>query len=291
MAGDGRGRLGVVAYAFEPRRRPALQRALRSLAQVAPWPPGARLAVVRRAGQPPFGDPGIGLPLIELEDDGRRWEFGAWQAGVERLGADAAVWLLLNDTAGVNDPWPQAERARLRQQADQLTAEWADRNASRAPLLAGALKPAPAGCALEGQALPAWVQTQAFVISAAALQALDGRLFDRALFEAPQVAGGRIRWPDGVSPALAAHIGGWLTRPGKDGWRHHSGRAAVPDALLRDKAGAILLEKRLAARVLAAGGQLVDCSRAPSGPWQRLQRRVFYWQRRLGLALPHRRVA
>jgi hypothetical protein len=291
MAVDGRGRLGVVAYAFEPRRRPALRRALRSLAAVAPWPAGTRLAVVRRAGQPPFGDPGIGLPVLELEDDGRRWEFGAWQAGVEQLGADAAAWLLLNDTAGVNDPWPQAERARLRRQADGLADDLAYCAEPRTPLLAGALKPAPAGCALEGQALPAWVQTQAFVLSADALRALDGRLFDRALFEAPQVEGGRIRWPDTVSPALAAHIGGWLTRPGKDGWRHHSGRAEVPEVLLRDKAGAILLEKRLAARVLAAGGQLVDCSRAPTGPWQRLQRRVFYWQRRLGLALPPRRAA
>lgn len=286
MAGDGRGRLGVIAYAFEPRRRPALRRALRTLSAVAPWPPGTRLLVVRRAGQPPFGDPGIGLPLQELEDDGRRWEFGAWQAGIEQLGADTAAWLLLNDTAGVNDPWPRAERARLRHAADSLAT-----GPAAAPLLAGALKAAPAGCALEGQALPAWVQTQAFVLSAAALQALQGRLFDRTLFEAPQVEQGLIRWPDSVSPALAAHIGGWLTRPGKDGWRHHAGRAEVPDALLRDKAGAILLEKRLAARVLAAGGQLVDCSRAPTGPWQRLQRRLFYWQRRLGLALPHRRAA
>jgi hypothetical protein len=94
-----------------------------------------------------------------------------------------------------------------------------------------------------------------------------------------------------VSTALAAHIGGWLTRPGKDGWRHHSGRASVADALLRDKAGAILLEKRLAAAVLAAGGALQDCSPPQGGALQLLARRLFYWQRRLGQALPHRRVA
>ncbi len=284
---DGSGRLGIVAYAFEPRRRPALRRALRSLAEVAPWPPGSRLAIVRRAGQPPFGDPGLGLPVQEIEDDGRRWEFGAWDAGIERLGGVAGAWLLLNDTAGVNDPWPRAERARLRTLADAQAAA----AAGAPPVLGGALRPAPAGCALEGQPVPAWVQSQAFVISASALRALGGRLFDRPLFETPQAGHGRLQFPAAVSPALAAHIGGWLTRPGKDGWRHHSGRSVVPDTLLRDKAGAILLEKRLAARVLAAGGQLVDCSAAPAGPWQRLHRRLFYWHRRLGLALPRGRVA
>ena len=81
------------------------------------------------------------------------------------------------------------------------------------------------------------------------------------------------------------------TRPGKDGWRHHSGRAGVADMLLRDKAGAILLEKRLAAGVLAAGGALQDCSPAQAGALQRLARRLFYWQRRLGQSLPRRHVA
>lgn len=286
MAADGTGRLGVVAYAFEPRRRPALRRALQSLAAVAPWPAGSRLVLVRRAGQPVLGDPGIGLPVLELEDDGRRWEFGAWQRGIDALrgpgGPDA--WLLLNDTAGVNDPWPVAERQALRRAADAMAV-------SDAVVLAGAVKPAPQACALAGQPLPAWVQSQAYALSAAALRALDGRVFDADLFAAPQVSQGRLTWPPAVSTALAAHIGGWLTRPGKDGWRHHSGRASVADALLRDKAGAILLEKRLAAAVLAAGGALQDCSPPPGGALQLLARRLFYWQRRLGQALPHRRVA
>jgi hypothetical protein len=282
------GRIGVVAYAFEPRRRPALRRALASLAAVAPWPAGSRLALVRRAGQPPLEADGSGLALMQLEDDGSRWEFGAWQRGVDALRAagDCDAWLLLNDTADVNDPWPRRERAALRRAADTL----AGTTGARA-VLAGALKTAPPGCTLQGRPLPAWVQSQAFVVSAAALRALDGRLFDEALFAAPAVAGGRLAWPAAVSPALAAHIEGWLTRPGKDGWRHHSGRAHVPDALLRDKAGAVLLEKRLAAAVLAAGGTLQDCSEAARGPWQRLSRRLFYWQRRLALAWPPGRAA
>lgn len=287
MASIGSGRLGVVAYAFEPRRRPALRRALRSLADVAPWPAGSRLAIVRRTGQPPFGDPGIGLPVQELEDDGRRWEFGAWQTGVDALlaGGEVGAWLMVNDTAGVNDPWPYAERVRLRRQADAAAT-------ASSPLLAGALKPAPPGCALQGRPLAAWVQSHAFVLSKEALRALDGGLFDRTLFDGPAVAQGSISLPAVVSPALAEHVGGWLTRRGKDGWRHHSGRTDVPDSLLRDKAGAILLEKRMAAVVLAAGGSLLDCSHAPAGPWQRLQRRLFYWRRRLGLALlPTRRPA
>jgi hypothetical protein len=286
MAVDGQGRLGVVAYAFEPRRRPALRRALQSLAAVAPWPAGSRLVLVRRAGQPALGDPGIGLPVLELADDGLRWEFGAWQRGIDALRGpgEPDAWLLLNDTAGVNDPWPVAERQALRRAAGAMAV-------SDALVLAGAVKPAPLAWALAGQPLPAWVQSQAFALSAAALGALDGRVFDAELFAAPQVSQGRLTWPPAVSTALAAHIGGWLTRPGKDGWRHHSGRAEVADALLRDKAGAILLEKRLAATVLAAGGTLQDCSPPAPGALQQLARRLFYWQRRLGQSLPHRRVA
>jgi hypothetical protein len=277
------GGLGVIAYAYEPGRRAALRRALRALAEVAPWPAGSALVLVRRDGQPPVGDPGIGLPLRELAVDGLQWEFGAWQAGIEALSGALpkdgalAAWLLLNDTAGVNDPWPRAERVALRRAADGACRD------GRA-LLAGSRKAAPPGCVLQGQALPAWVQTQAFVLSAAALRALGGRVFDARLFAAPAVDAGRVRFPAEVSPALAAHIDGWLTRPGKDGWRHHSGRPAPPDALLRDKAGAILLEKRLAAAVLAAGGTLLDCS-PPPRPWQPLARRLFYWQRRLGRVL------
>jgi hypothetical protein len=286
MAADGTGRLGIVAYAFEPRRRPALRRALQGLAAVAPWPAGSRLVLVRRAGQPVLGDPAIGLPVLELEDDGLRWEFGAWQHGIDALRGPGQpdAWLLLNDTAGVNDPWPVAERQALRRAADAMAV-------SDAVVLAGAVKPAPQACALAGQSLPAWVQSQAWALSAAALDALDGRVFDADLFAAPHVSQGRLTWPPAVSTALAAHIGGWLTRPGKDGWRHHSGRASVADALLRDKAGAILLEKRLAAAVLAAAGALQDCSPPPGGALQLLARRLFYWQRRLGQALPHRRVA
>jgi hypothetical protein len=280
------GRLGVVAYAFDARRRPALRRALQSLAAVSPWPAGSRLVLVRRAGQPAFGAGDFGLPGLEIEDEGTRWEFGAWQAGMNtlRLSGEPDAWLLLNDTAGVNDPWPMAERVALRRAADALAC-------SDAAVLAGAVKPAPPGCAIGGLPLPAWVQSQAFALSAGAWRALDGRVFDTTLFGAPAVSQGRFRWPEAVSPALVAHIDGWLTRPGKDGWRHHSGRDTVPDALLRDKAGAILLEKRLAAAVLAAGGRLQDCSAAAEGPVQQLARRFFYWQRRLGQVLPHRRVA
>jgi hypothetical protein len=278
--------VGVVAYAFEPARRGALRRALRSLAEVAPWPPGSRAVIVRRAGQPPVGDADLRLPLLEIEDDGRRWEFGAWQRGVEALCTDDPpdAWLLLNDTAGVNDPWPRAERQALRRRVDTMAA-------ADTPVLAGAVKSAPPGCAWADRPLPAWVQSHAFGLSAAGLAALGGRLFDEAVFASVQVVQGQLQWPATVSPALAGHVSRWLTDPGQHGWRRHSGRSEVPDALLRDKAGAILLEKRLAALVLAAGGTLHDCSPPSSGPWQQLARRFFYWQRRVGQALPHRRVA
>jgi hypothetical protein len=281
---------GLVAYAFEPRRRAALMRALGSLAAVAPWPAGSTLALVRLAGQPPLGgQPALqGLRVLELEDDGRRWEFGAWQRGIERIASEftPSAWLLLNDTAGVNDPWLRAERVRLRQLADR----WA--GGSAPPLaLGGSWRAAPAGAALAGQALQGWIQTHAFVLSAPALRALGGRLFDAELFAAPRVSGGQIALPPSVSPALAGHITTWLTRSDRHGWRYHSGRASVSDTLLRDKAGSVLLEKHLAAEVLAAGGSLHDCRLPALGPLEQLGRRFFYLQRRATLALASRRVA
>ena len=138
---------------------------------------------------------------------------------------------------------------------------------------------------MEGQPLGGFVQSQAFVLSAAAMPVLGESLFDSACFEAPRVRAGRLQLPSHLSPALAAYIVDWLTRSGKHGWRHHSGRGELPDELLRCKAGSILLEKRLTAAVLAAGGAVVDCRSRTTHPLRRLARRAFYWRRRLALAL------
>jgi hypothetical protein len=99
-------------------------------------------------------------------------------------------------------------------------------------------------------------------------------------------ADGTLQWPASVSPALAAHLDRWLLSRGKHGWRHHAGRSEVPPQQLRDKAGAILLEKRMSAGVVAAGGRLVHCGPATRGPWQRLKLRAFYWRRRLAARKP-----
>ena len=284
------GPLGVVAYAFEPLRRDALLKALQSLAVARPWPAGSTLALVRRVGLPTFGCEAViasGLKVIELEDDGKRWEFAAWQRGIDCLSASPATpaaWLLLNDTAGVSDPWPRTERIALRNAAQAMCGE-------ASVVLAGRVRLAPAASVFAGQSLPGWVQTHAFSLSAAALRALGGTVFDASVFASPLVRAGQIELPTSLSPALATHISGWLTRPGADGWRTHSGRREVSDALLRDKAGAILLEKRLAAGVLAAGGALCDCSPAAPGMMAGLSRRLFYWRRRMVQAAPLRRVA
>lgn len=281
--------LGLVAYAYEPRRRDALLKALQGLARVAPWPHGSALALVRKAGQPPLGiaPHTLGLQqIVELEVEGDTWEFGAWQQGIAALQPRApTAWLLLNDTAGVNDPWPARERVALRRAADELCAA-----ASAGAVLAGRWVAAPQGAALAGQPLSGWVQTHAFVLSQAALRALGGTVFDAALFAAPRVLDGRIELPASVSPALAAHIDGWLTRPGKDGWRWHTGRLQVSDALLRGKAASILQEKRLSAQVLAAGGRLLDCGSPRAGWWASWSRRAFYLRRRCLQALPPRRA-
>lgn len=265
-------------------------RALESLGGATPWPAGSTLALVRNGSQQAFSDhPAMrGLRVLQLQDDGLRWEFGAWQRGIDAVRAEVTpqAWLLLNDTAGVNDPWPVAERRRLRLLADELAAD-----PLAGPVLAGAMSKAPAGAALLGHALAGWVQTHAFVLSSRALEALGWRVFDADLFDAPLVHDGRLELPPSVSPELAAHVAGWLTRPGRTGWLHHSGRRHVSDELLRNKAGSVLLEKRLSALVMAARGTLYDCRQIPAGPLAPLARRMFYWQRRLVLALSRYRPA
>jgi hypothetical protein len=270
--------IAVVAYAYYPRHRQRLVALVSRLLQgtnnsVVVWvhAPGGGFTVEQGPG---------GARWIEREHNGRGWEWGAYQAGLDTLRslAWAGPVCFVNDTAGVHYPMPTSEVSALRAAALD--------DAESAPVLAGCVQPAPAGLALHGLRIAAWVRSNAFVLSPAALVALGHRLFVPEDFDSPRVEprpaqGATLHWPAAVSPALAAHLNTWLLSRGKHGWRRHAGRTDVPPGQLRDKAGAILLEKRLAAVVAAApGGRLVHCGPQAGGQWQRLKLRAFFWQRR-----------
>lgn len=255
--------LAVVAYAFYPAHAAHLARVVQRYAGAH----DTKRVWVHADGVPaPAG-------WQALLHDGRGWEFCAYQRGLELLqqqGWRGAV-AFFNDTAGRHYPLPAAELRALRDAALG--------SGSRA-LLAGHVEPAPAGLAWRGLPLPGWVRSNAFVLNAAGLRALGERVFDADEFAAPRWQGASLRWPDHLAPALREHLDRWLMAPGKQGWRHHAGRPDPAPALLQGKAGSILLEKRMAALVLAAGGTL-----QPSGSpgWLgQVRERAFFARRQLG---------
>jgi hypothetical protein len=129
--------------------------------------------------------------------------------------------------------------------------------------------------------LKAWARSNAFALSPEAIGALGGRVFVAEDFLAPTIAGSELRLPEFLSPPLRSYILAWLTDPGKHGWRQHAGRSDPQLELLRSKAGSILLEKRMAARVVAAGGFLHPFGQSMSGAWRVVSERAFYFERRL----------
>lgn len=265
----------VVCFAYYPRHLPRLART------VARYLEGWHGGTVVLVTAPQLGAgahtafEALPATVIEQRDDGRGWEFGAYQRGLDTLaamGLHGAV-AVFNDTAGVHYPLPAGELARLRRAArddDALT-----------PVLSGGVQAAPDGFALHGLAVPAWVRSNAFVLSAAARVALQDRVFVAEDFGAPRVDAQGLWLPDWVSPALQRYLQDWLMSRGPQGWRAHAGWAEPPAEVLRGKAGSILLEKRLAATVLAAGGSLVSSGRPGDSLMQQVSRRAFYLSRRL----------
>lgn len=271
--------LAVVCYGFYPRHMAQLAR------QVATFTGGRRATVVLvRAsylaswGQQ-FAAPGT--QVVELPYDGRDWEFGAYQCGLDWLlqRGWAGPVTVFNDTAGIHYPVRRHELLALQRFVLQADPEVA--------ALAGPVQTAPGDFALHGCPVPAWVRSNLFALSPAGLKALQHRLFVAEEFNAPQLTAQGLELPDSLSPALRAHLQGWLMSAGREGWRHHAGWEQPPLRVLRHKAGSILLEKRMAALVLDAGGVLVSCSRPGPSPWQRLADRLFHATRHLA-RLPRR---
>lgn len=264
-------RIAVVTYAYYPRYREHL---LGLVGRLTSGFGEAHVVWVHAPGLAAGAPAGFKGRWVEHAHDGRGWEWGAYQSGLDVLrgqGWDSPI-CFLNDTAGVHYPLPAAALQGLR------AAVMAD---GAQVLLAGHVQAAPAGFALQDLPIRSWVFSNAFVLTPAACAALDQRLYSADEFEGPQVRdNGTLQWPAAVSPALAAHLDAWLLSPGKHGWRRHAGRREVPAEQLRNKAGAILLEKRMSARVLAAGGTLQHWAPTGQGPWQRLKLRAFYWRRR-----------
>ncbi len=218
-----------------------------------------------------------------LPYDGKDWEFGAYQLGldhVDREGVEGVV--VLNDTAGRNYPLFGSHLRKL----GQICAESA---ASDRAVLAGKLESQRQAFAIQGLAFDSWIRSNLFFVNRAGLETLAWRLFDPAVFTAPACRDGIVATSGIASAALQTYIANWLgVGAGPQGWRAHTDRTAVSDSLLARKAGSILLEKYLSAKVIAAGGQLVDYDETKSSMLWELKQRSFYLRRRFSRALKRR---
>jgi hypothetical protein len=129
--------------------------------------------------------------------------------------------------------------------------------------------------------LNAWARSNAVSLSPEGIGAVGARVFAAEDFLAPTIADAELCLPGFLSPPLRAYLLTWLTDPGKHGWRQHAGRSDPQLELLRSKAGSILLEKRMAAQIVAAGGVLQPFGQSMSGAWDVVSERAFYLERKI----------
>lgn len=213
---------------------------------------------------------------------GSDWEFGAYQ-----LGLSEAAWrggrgvIFLNDTAGRNYPFSRSDRCRF-------VAACQAASAGSEPAVVGKIESTGCTYKLMGRDFNRWVRSNLFYLNAAALEALGGTLFDSAIFHAPRWHGECLDVGVPMSKELEDYLRCWLSpEAGGAGWLAHTQQTGIDAGILRGKLGSILLEKHLAARLLASGAKLVQYE--PDGPsplhrfavWLFFKRRGL--QRRFGL--------
>ncbi|HEY1089772.1 MAG TPA: hypothetical protein VGE47_01640 [Burkholderiaceae bacterium] len=212
--------------------------------------------------------------MSTLPYNGLRWEFGAYQLGLDNIESRDSGVLIANDTFGRNYPFFADELRRFSALVLQA------RHSALATAV-GSVEDKGCEFSLCNIGFRAWVRSNLFYLNGPAIQALDGRVFEPEIFQAPTASQGRLRINLPASPGFADYITAWMApTPSKHNWLGHTGRSEAPDQVLRDKTGSILLEKRMSSRLLAAGGALLRCN-LPESAWHRLRLRVYLRLRRL----------
>jgi hypothetical protein len=230
----------------------------------------------------------LGLPRVEhVVHDNTGYEFGAYQAGLDRLAPLDLDWvLILNDTYALHRAFTSVHRRHLL----EVLARPADDSAS---LAAGEVETYGRSFAILGARTHRWLSTSVFALNRVALRALGGRVY-RPELDALVPGGPDVDrfFAPALDGALARHVAAWLLVPrGPDTWYG----AAVPDAAnaarLAAKARSILQEKHLSALLEEASTWFFDLR--GSGPRDRVQRRlerlVFDARCALGVGVPRTR--
>jgi len=183
---------------------------------------------------------------------GNCWEFGAYQYGIDLIVRDGDDLIVLNDTVGRNYPFFNDEFEKFTQQVSVASI-------SIAPLMVGKVETAGINFQLFDCEFDCWIRSNLFYLNASALDVIGRRVLDDSVFFAPRVNGESFSLGLQASYTLESYLAQWISPdPAHRGWVAHSGRSSVTDAVRRDKTGSILSEKYLSARILRAGGQLLN---------------------------------
>lgn len=218
---------------------------------------------------------GIQTVCKYLPYDGICWEFAAYQLGFDSLQPCEDGVIVVNDTAGRNYPFLDSDLLRFSEAARRAAV-------SSSPAIVGKLETNGCGYSLEGNVFDRWVRSNIFYLNAAALDSLNGTLFDPKVFNGARHNDGKLAIDLEVSEDLRRYLLQWLSPDaGKHGWLVHAKRGRASAALLRGKLGSILLEKHLSARLAAAGAQFLSYEPAGRSWSHQLAVWLFFKKRRL----------
>ena len=227
-----------------------------------------------------------------LLHDNSGLEFGAYQAGVDRLlGAGEPDWtVILNDTFAIHQCFSRPMRRHFVHAVTTID----DRDT---PIVVGQVEGLPRSFDLLGLRIHRWITTNAFAINRGALRALSHRLH---CAEPDGLVAGSPAAEDFFSarldPVLREHLGRWLFVPaGALSWYRAAPLDAQNAPALARKARSILQEQYLSARLERAGAIFADIKQMSNYEklLQRLDAMIFALRRNLsrppdGLGEPRR---
>lgn len=188
-----------------------------------------------------------------IQHDNSGTEFGAYQAGVDRMLANFDPdWILIaNDTFATHNNFGTVYR-------NKLIAELAQPRSS--PAIIGQVVSLPRSYKLAGLRAHRWITTNLFAINRAALRALGGIIYrpelESLVVETADLSGFFL---PAVDPVLRDHLEVWLFRT-RPGWHWYASDSLQPAnaARMARKARSILQEKNLAALLEESGAEFVD---------------------------------
>ncbi|MBC8054961.1 MAG: hypothetical protein H7Y61_00100 [Rhizobiales bacterium] len=188
-----------------------------------------------------------------LRHDNSGMEFGAYQAGLDRLlGACDPDWVLFaNDTFATHHSFGAVHRTKLA----------ADLNRSfEHPAIIGQVVSWPRSFQLDGLRTHRWMTTNLFALNRAALRALDRRVYwpgiESLVTETSEM---KNFFAPNVDRVLREHLEAWLFRA-RPGWHWYASDPLQPAnaAKMARKARSILQEKYLAALLESLGAEFVN---------------------------------